>query len=98
MNLDDIRQNEELTKWWASVFNRKQFQDGIFKMLQDTHPMRFVETGGTTEASATRRLGMIEGYEMALEKLRLAAQYQQPKGEMPPATFTQEPETEEETK
>jgi len=86
MTLDKIRSNEELTKWWASVFNGKKFEP-IAKMLQANHPMRYVDPGMVTASSAEKKLGMIEGYELALERLRLCAQFEQPLGELPPATF-----------
>lgn len=94
MDLNEVRSQQSIVQWWAAVYHHKNFQTVILKMLHDTHPLRFVDTAPVTTPSAEKRLGMIESYELALERLRLCAQFQQPPGEMPTATF--EPPKEEE--
>jgi len=74
MNLNEIRADEELVKWWAQVCKTDNFYK-INKMMQDTHPLRFVETTPVTTSTAEKRLGMIEGYELAMEKLRLCSEF-----------------------
>lgn len=95
MTLEKLRSNEEIVKKWASTFNSKIFQDGVWRMLQTQHPLRYSDPYPVTTASAEKRLGMIEGYELALERLRLCAQYTEQAGEMPVATFA-DPEPPEE--
>jgi hypothetical protein len=88
MNLNDIQANEDLVKWWSKVVNHANFRDGIMKMLNDTHPLRFVDTSPVTTASSDKRLGTIEGYELALERIRLCSQYQPKLGDLPPPSFS----------
>lgn len=76
MKLDEVRANEELVKWWTKVYHHQNFQKGIKVMLEDTHPLRFLDANPVTTPGSDRRLGMIEGYELALERLKLSAQYQ----------------------
>lgn len=75
--------------FWGAVFNSPGFREGIWKMLQDTHPMRTMDNAPVTNSTAERKLGEIQGYQLAMERLQLCAQFQQPPGEMPTATFEQ---------
>jgi len=86
MTLDQIRSDEALTKWLDSTINGKRFQI-VMQMLEDQHPLRFVETGAVTPSTAEKKLGMIEGYELALTRIRLCANFQPLQGPMPSATF-----------
>lgn len=93
MTLEQIRSDEPLAKWLETFINGQQFQV-VMKMLDESHPMRFVETTPVTPSSAEKKLGMIEGYELALARIRLCTKYQALPGPMPVATF-QAPEPEE---
>ena len=74
MNLNDIRTDEKLVEWWAQICRTENFYK-INKMMQDTHPLRFVDPGPVTASSAEKRLGHIEGYELALERIRLCGEH-----------------------
>lgn len=87
MTLETLRSDEILTKWFASIFDRKQFQ-AIWKMMQDTHPMRHTDGAPVTASTAEKKLGVIEGYELALERLRLCAHHQALPSALPDATFS----------
>lgn len=86
MTLETLRSDEILTKWFASVYERKQFQ-AIWKMLQDSHPMRHTDGAPVTASTAEKKLGVIEGYELALERIKLCAHYQALPSALPPASF-----------
>lgn len=86
MTLDQIRADEALTKWLDSIINSKRFSF-VMQMLEDQHPMRFVETTPVTPSTAEKKLGMIEGYQLAIERIKLCTKYQALPGPMPMATF-----------
>lgn len=86
MTLDQIRSDEALTKWLDSIINSKRFSF-VMQMLEEQHPMRFVETSPVTPSTAEKKLGMIEGYQLAIERLKLCTRFQPLQGPMPPATF-----------
>lgn len=86
MTLAELRKVEQVTEWWGKVYASSRFVP-ILKMLSDTHPMKFVDPTPVTPSSAEKKLGMIEGYELCLERLRLAGQYDPAMPQMPPATF-----------
>ncbi len=86
MTLDQIRSDEALTKWLDSTIKGKRFQL-VMQMLEETHPMRFVSTAPVTPSSAEKKLGEIEGYELAITRIKLCAQYQPLQSGMPMATF-----------
>lgn len=86
MTLDQIRSDEALTKWLDSTINSRRFQF-VMQMLDEQHPMRFVETTTVTPSTAEKKLGMIEGYQLAIERLKLCTKFQPLQGPMPPATF-----------
>lgn len=86
MTLEVLRSDEILTKWFAGIYDRKQFQV-IWNMLQESHPMRHTDGAPVTASTAEKKLGVIEGYELALERLRLCAQYQPLPSALPEATF-----------
>ena len=95
MTLDQIRSDEALTKWLDATINSKRFQF-VWEMLEESHPMRFVETTPVTPSTAEKKLGMIEGYQLALERLKLCTRFQALPGPMPMATFqAPEPEPDE---
>ena len=77
MNLNDIRSDEKLVEWWSQICRTENYYK-INKMMQDTHPLRFVDPGPVTPSSAEKRLGQIEGYELALERIRLCGEYLKP--------------------
>lgn len=87
MTLDQFRSSEDLTKWWAKVYNHRNFQDFLLPALGEKHPMRFVDIAPVTTSSAEKKLGKIEGYEEALVYLKLATTISIPQAEMPPASF-----------
>lgn len=90
MTLHTIRSNKALADWWAGIFASPNFQS-IWKMMNDSHPLRFTEAGAAvTTPSSDKRLGAIEGYELALRRLELCASFEEPLGEMP-TTATWEP-------
>ena len=93
-NLSDIRTDEKLVEWWSSIC-RSEGYVRILKMMQDTHPLRFVDPGPVTPSSAEKRLGQIEGYELALERIRLCGEYAGPAAMQMMPTF--EPAETEET-
>jgi putative component of membrane protein insertase Oxa1/YidC/SpoIIIJ protein YidD len=76
-----------------STINGKRFQV-VMEMLDEQHPMRFVETASVTPSTAEKKLGMIEGYELAIARIKLCTKFQPLQGPMPPATF-EAPQTEE---
>ena len=86
MTLDQIRSDEALVKWLDATINGKRFQH-VMDMLQEQHPMRFVDTAPVTPSSAEKKLGVIEGYELAIARLKLCTKYQPLQGDMPMATF-----------
>jgi hypothetical protein len=86
MTLEQIRADEALSKWLDATINSKRFQL-VWQMLEEQHPMRFVEAGPVTPSTAEKKLGMIEGYQLVLERLKLCTKYQALPGPMPMATF-----------
>lgn len=86
MTLAELRKIEQITEWWGKVYFSNRFLP-IKEMLLDTHPMKFADLMPVTPSSAEKKLGMIEGYELCLERLRLAGQYDTAMPQMPPATF-----------
>lgn len=87
MNLEDFRKNDEFVKHWAKIFHMEHFQQGIWKVLNDSHPLRFTDGGPVTTASSDKRLGTIEGYELCLERMKLATTPDKPVEPMPQASF-----------
>lgn len=91
MNLQTIRSNKALAEWWSGIFVSQNFQ-AIWKMMNENHPLRFTETGSTvTTPSSDKRLGMIEGYELALRRIELCGQFEEPLGEMPTVATWESP-------
>lgn len=94
MTLDQIRADEALTKWLDSIINGRRFKP-VMDMMEATHPMRFVEPTPVTPSTAEKKLGIIEGYELALARLKLCTQFQPLMGPMPQARFEPENPTED---
>jgi hypothetical protein len=93
MNLNDIRSDEKLVEWWSQICRTENYYK-INKMMQDTHPLRFMDPGPVTPSSAEKRLGQIEGYELALERIRLCGEFIGPVF-VPTAPTFEPPEIEE---
>lgn len=69
MTIKEFRQNQMLVDWWRKTFNRKEFQ-AIWQIMADLHPMRYTDSTPITTPSAERKLGEIQGYELALGRLK----------------------------
>lgn len=95
--LEEVRGNQPITEWWAAVMAHPNFAL-IWKMLNEGHPLRFVESAQPTDASSSKRLGTIEGYELCLRRLELAAQFQAPLMELPPPSWMPPIDGDDETK
>ena len=75
MNLEAFRKNEKLVAWWSKTYGNSNFGE-LLKMLEQDHPLRSTDDRTRfSSAAAENYLGVIQGYELVLERLKLATQY-----------------------
>lgn len=86
MKLSDVRANRVLTEWWMGVMAHPNFKV-VWQMMNENHPLRFPEVAQTTTPGSDRRLGYIEGYELALRRLELVASFEPGPEALPAPTF-----------
>lgn len=87
IRLRDIQNDKALCDWWAAITNTPEFGK-IWKMMNDTHPLRFVDPSmPVTTPSSDKRLGVLEGYEIALSRLMAAATHVPAMASLPDPTF-----------
>jgi hypothetical protein len=68
MNLAQWKQNEQMVAWTVKTFSSAQGRE-FLKMLEDSHPRLSVIPFEAHDTACTRKLGMNDGYQTALNNI-----------------------------
>lgn len=73
MRLSDWRANDDLVQWMAKLTRSGNWKL-LVEMMREEHPMNYVDTDPRiTESQASKKLGVIEGWNMAMTNFQSAA-------------------------
>ena len=94
MTLEELRRNPTFVEWWRKTMDSKGFAP-VWEMLNETHPMKKTTSQIMLSMEASSNyMHYIQGYELALERMRAAAQPLIAAEQLPEPTF-ERPEVEE---
>ena len=94
MTLEQLRKNPTFVESWRKIMESQRFAP-IWEMLNETHPMKKTTSQIMLSMEASSNyMHYIQGYELALERMRAAAQPLTMAEQLPEPTF-ERPEVEE---
>ena len=77
MNIADWKNNEVLVAWAAKTFSNKEGREFI-NMLEDSHPRLSVLQIDASDGAKVSKLGMNDGYQIALNIMESATKLKPP--------------------
>jgi len=72
MNVADWREKESLVSWLIEVQGHHNWAM-LMEAIENTHPRREIPRHGMSDTDCVRKLGISEGFDMAIDMLKVAA-------------------------